>query len=77
MELSRRELIAQKLRDKEPLTLDERVYYHELKILPPFAVNVEPMWQTAQDVKDFFQARGRPTTDESISAWLDGMNVPK
>lgn len=77
MEPTRREQLAQKVRDKEPFTLDDRVYYHELKILPPFALNVEPFLQTAQDVKDFFQKRGRVVTDESITEWLDGMNVPK
>ena len=77
MKRSRLELLEEKVRNKEPLTLDERVYYHEIKIMPPFALNTEPFLQTAQDVKDFFQKRGRTYTDESIAEWLDGQNVPK
>lgn len=81
MELTRREQLAKKLTDKEPLSLDDRVYWHEAKAVRPRwngdGTMVEPVLQTAQDVKDFFQKHGRIVTDESISTWLDGMNVPK
>lgn len=77
MKTETRVKIDAKIAEGVPLTLDERVYYHEVRTMPPFALNAEPFLQTAQDVKDFFQKRGRTFTDESIAEWLDGQNVPK
>lgn len=72
-----RKLIDAKIVKGEPLTLDERVYYHEHAKMDKFRSGTEPVLKTAQDVVDFFKKYKRDVTFEGIANWLDLAGVAK
>lgn len=71
------ELLETKVQHGEPLTLDERVFWHEAKQLGVKYRTTEPVFTSAQMTIDFLARHGLNKTREDLAKWLDDNNVPK
>lgn len=69
--------IERKITEKVPLTLDERVYYHETNMLVHLNSDKEPVMATYNDVVTMFSKYGRTVTEQDVIDWLDNEKVPK
>lgn len=71
------EVIEIKLSKGEPLTLDDRVYWHEAKSMGTRYNQIEPFITTAEQTLTFLAKHGLYKNCEQLSEWLDKHGVPK
>ena len=74
---TRLELIETNISKGIPLTLDDRVYYHEALQMPASRRKVEPVITNAKDILSLLSRRGLNRTEAELVEWLDKNNVPK
>lgn len=71
------EVLELKVQRGESLTLDERVYWHEVKALGAGYRGTEPYITNVTDILAFLARHGRHKTREDLTKWLDANGVPK
>lgn len=71
------ELIETNIGKGIPLTLDDRVYYHEAKQMGADYHKVEPAITNAKDILSLLSRHGLNRTEAELSEWLDKQGVPK